>query len=109
MRLKCLRLRLIACNSLKILCAPVPCFGPGTYPVRSRGVVLESIDGLKSAVGPFGLDHPLITVTQYQMKDRFSCRHVHLNNIAGVCDGQKARLWNGIDNCPRPRSQTEVA
>jgi hypothetical protein len=64
MRLKCLKLGNRLLFTENPLC-PVPCFGPGTYPICSRGVILKSIDGLKSAVGPFGLDHPLITVTQY--------------------------------------------
>jgi hypothetical protein len=31
-------------------------------------VLIKDIDGLKSAVRPFGLNQPLITVTQYDVK-----------------------------------------
>src|SRR6516165_2561539 len=48
--------------------SPIPCFRLGIYPVHSRGVVIKGIDGLKSAVRPFGLNQPLITVTQCDVK-----------------------------------------
>jgi hypothetical protein len=47
---------------------PMPCFRSRIHPVHSRGVVIKGIDGLKSAVRPFGLNQPLITVTQYDVK-----------------------------------------
>ena len=43
---------------------PIPCFRSRIHLVHSRGVVIKGIDGLKSAVRPFGLNQPLITVTQ---------------------------------------------
>ena len=47
---------------------PIPCFRSRIHPVHSRGVVIKGIDGLKSAVRPFGLNQPLIVVTQYDVK-----------------------------------------
>jgi hypothetical protein len=75
-----------------------PCFGSGIHPVHSRGVVIKGIDGLESAVRPFGLNQPLITVSQYDVKKRSSLSRAHFNNVAGICDGQKATLWNLVES-----------
>jgi hypothetical protein len=63
-------------------------------------VVIKGIDGLKSAVRPFGLNQPLITVTQYDVKKRSSLGRAHFNNVAGICDGQRATLWNLVEGFP---------
>ena len=76
---------------------PIPCFRPRIHPVHSRGVVVKGIGGLKCAVRPFGLNQPLITVTQYDVKKRSSRARPHFNNVAGICDGQRARLWNLVE------------
>jgi len=89
-----------------------PCFGSGIHPVHSRGVVIKGIDGLKSAVRPFGLNQPLITVSQYDVKKRSSLGRAHFNNVAGICDGQRATLWNLVEEVshsliePRPAGRT---
>jgi len=89
-----------------------PCFGSGIHPVHSRGVVIKGIDGLKSAVRPFGLNQPLITVTQYDVKKRSSLGRAHFNNVAGICDGQRATLWNLVEEVshsliePQPAGRT---
>ena len=74
-------------------------------------MVIKGIDGLKSAVRPFGLNQPLITVTQYDVKKRSSRGRPHFDNVAGICDGQRARLWNLVENVPHsliePRQQAE--
>jgi len=91
---------------------PMPCFRSRIHPVHSRGVVIKGIDGLKSAVRPFGLNQPLITVTQYDVKKRSSRGRPHFNNVAGICDGQRARLWNLVEKRspqshePRPTGRT---
>ena len=58
MRLKCLKLGNRLLFTENPLC-PRPMFRTGHLSN------MQPIDRLKSAVGPFGLDHPLITVTQY--------------------------------------------
>ena len=78
---------------------PIPCFRSRIHPVHSRGVVIKGIDGLKSAVRPFGLNQPLITVTQCDVKKRSSRGRPHFNNVAGICDVQRARLWNLVEKC----------
>ena len=92
---------------------PIPCFRSRIHPVHSRGVVIKGIDGLKSAVRPFGLNQPLITVTQCDVKKRSSRGRPHFNNVAGICDGQRARLWNLVEKRsphsliePRPTGRT---
>ena len=60
-------------------------------------MVIKGIDGLKSAVRPFGLNQPLITVTQCDVKKRSSRGRPHFNNVAGICDVQRARLWNLVE------------
>jgi hypothetical protein len=90
----------------------MPCFRSRIHPVHSRGVVIKGIDGLKSAVRPFGLNQPLITVTQYDVKKRSSRGRPHFDNVAGICDGQRARLWNLVEKRspqshePRPTGRT---
>ena len=79
--------------------SPIPCFRLGTYPVHSRGVVIKGTDGLKSAVRPFGLNQPLITVTQHDVKKRSSRSRAHFNKVAGICDGQRATLWSLVEMC----------
>ena len=90
---------------------PIPCFRSRIHPVHSRGVVIKGIDGLKSAVRPFGLNQPLITVTRCDVKKRSSRGRPHFDNVAGICDGQRARLWNLVENVPHsliePRQQAE--
>jgi hypothetical protein len=92
---------------------PIPCFRSRIHPVHSRGVVIKGIDGLKSAVRPFGLNQPLITVTQCDVKKRSSRGRPHFNNVAGICDVQRARLWNLVEKRsphsliePRPTGRT---
>ena len=75
----------------------IPCFRSRIHPVHGRGVVIKGIDGLKSAVRPFRLNQPLITVTQSDVKKRSSRGRPHSNNVAGICDGQRARLWNLVE------------
>ena len=91
----------------------IPCFRSRIHPVHSRGVVIKDIDGLKSAVRPFGLNQPLITGTQCDVKKRSSRVRPHFNNVAGICDGQRARLWKLVERRsphsliePRPTGRT---
>ena len=86
-----------ACLFPKNPLCPMPCFRSRIHPVHSRGVVIKDIDGLKSAIRPFGLNQPLITVTQYDVKKRSSRGRPHFDNVAGICDGQRARLWNLVE------------
>jgi hypothetical protein len=75
-------------------------------------LVIKGMDGLKSAVRPFGLNQPLITVTQYDVKKRSSLGRAHFNNVAGICDGQRATLWNLVEEVshsliePQPAGRT---
>lgn len=55
-------------------------------PIDGLDVGLECIDPLDSAIGPFGLDGPLVAVAQHYAKDRL----VHHSGIyAAISDGSK--------------------
>ena len=41
-----------------------PPIGLGAYPISCGGMIVESVDALKGAIGPFSLDGPLIAVTR---------------------------------------------
>jgi hypothetical protein len=46
-----------------------PCFGLICYPISRRRVIAKCTDPLKGAIRP--LDHPLVAVTQCDVKERF--------------------------------------
>jgi hypothetical protein len=47
-----------------------PPIGLGAYPISCGGMIVESVDALKGAIGPLSLDGPLIAVTKDNVKDR---------------------------------------
>jgi hypothetical protein len=48
-----------------------PCFGLICYPISRRRVIAKCIDPLKGVIRPLGLDHPLVAVTECDVKERF--------------------------------------
>lgn len=51
--------------------------GLGLYPVQRFKAGFEFVDLLNCAIGPFGLDLPVLAFPQHHAKNRFSRRHVH--------------------------------